>query len=394
LNYQWQRNGTNIPGATSPTLWLTNCQYSHSGAYRVFLDNGLDTTNSLEAILDVAQVASWGSAGQATVPPGLSGLARLAAGARHTTAFKATGTAVSWGNGYTNVPASATNLVTVAAGGDKGWGLREDGSIVGWKGATPTLSTIPTDITNVLAIAAGVSHDLALLPDHTVATWGANSQGQTSLPAGLTNVVAVAAGAYHSLALKADGTVIAWGANGTGQTNVPAGLTNAVAVAAGTVHSMALTADGRVSVWGQTFGTIPVSATNVVAIAAGYGHCLGLRADGTVVAWGYYYNGETNVPAGLKNVSGITARDFSSQALVADGTPRPRLLLANPRWGAEGFAVTVASRSGRVYQLEFNDSLASDLWTALPLVAGRGGLLDLTDPTAVGSHRFYRVREW
>jgi hypothetical protein len=30
----------------------------------------------------------------------------------------------------------------------------------------------------------------------------------------------------------------------------------------------------------------------------------------------------------------------------------------------------------------------------LPLVAGSGGTLTLTDPTATNAQRFYRVRQW
>jgi len=49
---------------------------------------------------------------------------------------------------------------------------------------------------------------------------------------------------------------------------------------------------------------------------------------------------------------------------------------------------------GRVYALEYKNSLTDSQWTALPLVAGNGGLRTLSDPTATGQQRFYRVRRW
>jgi len=52
------------------------------------------------------------------------------------------------------------------------------------------------------------------------------------------------------------------------------------------------------------------------------------------------------------------------------------------------------TRSGRVYRLEYKNSLTDSNWTALPLAAGVAGTLELSDPTAAGTTRFYRVRQW
>jgi hypothetical protein len=139
---------------------------------------------------------------------------------------------------------------------------------------------------------------------------------------------------------------------------------------------------------------VPQSATNVVAIAAGYGHCLALKSDGTVVAWGYSSDGETALPGDLKNVVGIAAGGYHSLALVWDGTPRSQAPLAEPAWGPAGFSVSLPTRSGAVYLLEYKNSLTDTNWIGLPLVAGNGGLVRLSDPAASGQQRFYRVRQW
>ena len=76
---------------------------------------------------------------------------------------------------------------------------------------------------------------------------------------------------------------------------------------------------------GQT--NIPAGLKNVVQIAGGWYHSLALKADtsagsvtGTVVAWGYNNEGLENIPAGLYNVVQIAGGGFHNIALKADGT--------------------------------------------------------------------------
>jgi len=52
LAYQWQCNGTDIPGATHPRCAIAQAQASHSGDYRVIVWNPLGT-NQASARLDV-----------------------------------------------------------------------------------------------------------------------------------------------------------------------------------------------------------------------------------------------------------------------------------------------------------------------------------------------------
>ncbi len=190
------------------------------------------------------------------------------------------------------------------------------------------------------------------------------------MPWGLVDVVGIAAGEWHSLALRHDGTVIAWGNNAYGQTNVPPGLTNVVAIAAGYYHNLALKADGTVVAWGA--GT---------SIANGW--------EIGSIEWG-----QSLVPAGFRNVTAVAGGSTFSLALVGDRPPVLSAPLATPNWDANGFSVSLPTQSGRVYRLEYKSSLAEDNWTALPLVAGNGGVRTLTDATATGAQRFYCVRQW
>jgi len=47
-----------------------------------------------------------------------------------------------------------------------------------------------------------------------------------------------------------------------------------------------------------------------------------------------------------------------------------------------------------VYALEYSGTLDGASWASLPLVAGTGRNLVLTDRTAPNTPQFYRVRRW
>jgi hypothetical protein len=356
-----------------------------------------------------SHVVAWGFSpfGQTNVPPGLSNVVAIANGGFHRLALKADGTIFAWAdfnlsNELTIPPAGLSHVVAIAAGANHSLALRADGTVVGWGDNSDGEARVPPDLTNAVAIATGLNASLALRADGTVVAWGSSAYGRRNVPAGLMDVTAIAVGQTHSLALRADGTVIAWGAGRTnsgnfpdfGQSAVPAGLTNVVAIAAGQLHSLALKADGIIVAWGA-YNTspfylparVPESISNVVAIAADR-YNLFLTADGTVMNWPM--DGATD----FTNVLAIATSDYLNMALVGDGPPVLRAQMTNPKSDANGFSCSLSAQSGRVYRLEYKDSLIDPDWTALPLVAGSGGAVTLTDSTATGSQRFYRVRRW
>jgi len=51
--YQWQLDKLNVPGATAPTLTLTNVQATNAGNYRVVVSNSADVATSQMATLTV-----------------------------------------------------------------------------------------------------------------------------------------------------------------------------------------------------------------------------------------------------------------------------------------------------------------------------------------------------
>jgi len=58
------------------------------------------------------------------------------------------------------------------------------------------------------------------------------------------------------------------------------------------------------------------------------------------------------------------------------------------------FTVSVPSGHGRVYQLVWANSLTNPFGGGLPLQAGQGGPLRLTDPLPAGPARYYQVKQW
>src|SRR5437016_2346673 len=260
--------------------------------------------------------------------------------------------------------------------------LKTNGTMTAW--GRISLTNIPTSILNKgVAMAGGIGHSIALKSDGTVVTWGdpiiSGGDVNAPPPRDVTNVVAVAAGAGFNLALTAAGIVRAWTPTPyfANVTNVPAGLSNVVAIAAGFRHALALKADGTVAAWGDNSSGqlgVPSGLANIVAIAAGDFHNLALKSNGTIVAWGDNSKGQLNIPTGVKNVAAIAAGGYFSLALIGDGPPVVRAAVANVTWQGNSLRSFWPSQSGRVYRLEYKNSLTDSLWIPLPLAPGNGAM--------------------
>lgn len=84
------------------------------------------------------------------------------------------------------------------------------------------------------------------------------------------------------------------------------------AAATGGVLAWGLNSDGQTNV--------PAGLTDVTAVAAGNYHSLALKNDGTVVGWGANDFGQSAPPVGLTGVRAIAAGNHHSLALKNDGT--------------------------------------------------------------------------
>jgi hypothetical protein len=376
ISYQWQRNGANIPGATSASLLFASVTLNDAGNYTLVASNAAGMTTSAVAVLTVYrepaliaalrdQVVEIGDtvvlSGEATGTEPLtlawqfngSPLAETNAtlvltniqlnqtGFYHVTASNPHGSASStgrvsvvqqpsallaWGDdtsGQSDAPAGLRDIVAAAGGDFHSIALRRNGTLVGWGYDGEGQASVPTSTLRFVDIAAGGSHNLALTERGGVVAWGHNDSGQADVPAAATHdILAIAAGEAHGIALRSDGTLLSWGDNSHGQTALPQGLNGVQAIAAGRKHNLVLLANGTVSGWGyNAFGqTVPPTAlTDAAAIAAGYLHSVALRSDGTVVCWGDNTYGQTDVPPGLTNVTAIAAGDLHTYARLANG---------------------------------------------------------------------------
>jgi alpha-tubulin suppressor-like RCC1 family protein len=407
LAYQWQFNGKNIAQGTRSSLLLTNVQPTDAGAYSVTVRNPAAVLQSATAILDIGQVAAWGNYySRGSLPFGLTNILAVAtASDGSSVALESDGTIVTWGGSAglaeTGFIRDLSDVIAIATSGPGSFflALRADGMVANWTFDGPLFVS---GLSNVVAIAGG-GENLALRQDGTVAAWlmGWNGTNEVIMaatnqyipPQGLAGVVAVAAGGAHSLALRRDGTVIAWGENSAGQTNVPLDLTNAVGIAAGYDFSLALRADGSIVAWGGG-GAVPQGVTNAVRIAASDRIALALKSNGTIIAWGDNYGGKTKVPPELANVADVAIGWDHGLALLGDGPQVQHAAIDSAQLRNGRFECVIATESGRVYRLEFKDSVSETQWTPLNLVAGTGRLVTLSDAGATTSSRYYRIRRW
>jgi alpha-tubulin suppressor-like RCC1 family protein len=296
LAYQSQLNGANImdngriSGARSPNLCFNPTAFEDSGLLTLTVTNDFGSYTGLVANLAITPVIGWGDDS----------------------------------SGQLQVPATTTNVLALASGGDHNLALLADGSVTAWGDNTFNQNTVTPFANQVFAIAEGDTHSLALKADGSVIAWGDNSSGQTNVPGTVQNAVAIAAGTRFSQALMPDGSIIQWGASHI----MSSSFTNVMLLSTKGTHTMALRADGTVVDTLQA----SVSETNVISICAGKSDSLVLRTDGSLVAWGKNYYGQTNIPAAATNIIALAAGEDHFVALRADG-----IVIA---WGSTNFSQT------------------------------------------------------
>ena len=315
LDYQWQFNGTDLPGATNASQTLAQVQRNNSGSYRVSIHNSLGAVTSTAGTLTVfpgemGTVMEWGDT-VATLSKMPAGLAEVVA-VQGDMVLKRDGSVVGWDHypGFSALPTNLPALAAVSGGAGAGMGLTTNGTVVTWgSDGFGNYFPPPMGSSNVVAVARGGEHSLALRVDGTVVAWGYNFHGQAAVPANLNNVAAIAAGEEHSLALKRDGTVVGWGDNSRGQITIPAGLANVQAISCGNYHNLALLSNGTVVAWGlngSSQSSVPWGLSSVKSVVAGGISSLAVRSNGTAVAWGENSHGQCDVPADATNILAIS----------------------------------------------------------------------------------------
>ena len=117
LSYQWSLNGTNLPGATDPTLTLTNVQTNQAGNYAVLVSNpygSILSSNALLTVLAIPPIIITQPANQTVFVGGIARFSVVATGPLPLTyQWSFNGTNIS---GATNTSLILTNVQLSQAG--------------------------------------------------------------------------------------------------------------------------------------------------------------------------------------------------------------------------------------------------------------------------------------
>jgi alpha-tubulin suppressor-like RCC1 family protein len=352
LTYQAQLNGANmtdngqINGTTSPSFCFNPAAFEDSGLLTLIVTNDFGSYTSLVANLAITPVIGWGdnSSGQLQVPATVTNVVSLASGGDHNLALLADGTLMAWGdNSYkqNTIPPSANQAAAIAEGDTHSLALRPDGSVIAWGDNSSGQTNVPGTVQNAVAIAAGTRFSQALMTNGIIIQWGASH----SMSSAFTNVMMLSTKGTHTIALRGDGTTVDSNQGSISQTNI-------ISICAGNYDGLALRFDGSLVAWGRNFygqTNIPASATNIVAIAAGEDHFMALRADGVVIAWGSTNFSQTQIPVLTQSIGLISAGSVHSLAVL--GQPFQKMAKAGEAviFSASAFANRLVT-----YQWQFN----------------------------------------
>jgi hypothetical protein len=370
LSYQWRYNGTNIDGAVTSALTLTNVQIAQAGTYAVWVTNILGSVLSSNAVLTVLD--PWIIAqphDQSVVVRGLATFSVSAVGTPPLSYqwFK-WGIALVDDTRISGAHTATLTLAQVRPRDEASYSVVVSnlyGQVVSSNAALvvkypPTISTQPVGQTvlagSVVSFTAGISGTgpigLHWRRAGTNLVDGGKLSGALTASLVVSNAQAGEMGAYSLVATNADGSVttsnaflalwplVVWGRDNFSQANIPAGLSNVMAVAGGLYQSLALRTNGTVVAWGAGMvdtgnnpdwgqAIVPAGLSNATQVAGGNYHSLALKSNGSVVAWGAGttntgtnpYYGQALVPDSLSNgVVSIAAGGYHSLVLKSDST--------------------------------------------------------------------------
>ena len=215
LTYQWQSNGTNIPGATNATLSLTNVQFADAGTYSVVASNAAGTDASPDAVLTVLSppVVSVQPADQTVVTGAPATFTIEAAGSTplgYQWQFNSANIAGATDSDYNLASATPTNAGTYSVVVSNAYGSAISSNAVLSVLTAPSIITQPTNQTVVAnaTVDFTVQASSAAPPDYQ---WYFN---QTNLLAdtdaatlSLTNVLPARAGDYSVVVHNVAGSV-------------------------------------------------------------------------------------------------------------------------------------------------------------------------------------------
>jgi hypothetical protein len=353
ITYQWQKNGTNISGATDTTIQFNPVQPSDAGGYTLSASNSILVATSSVATLTVVP----------TVP----------------LPFALNNDILTWTNFGTNIWYGQTNISHDGVASGQTWIVQKNETdtlqttVTGpgtltfwWKVSSKTNTDLFTfdyngAVQSTISGEADWRQQLIYLPagsltlswKYTNASGGAVGQNRAwvdemSFTAGGTGPfitsqpsdVASTGGSPVAFSVAANGTpalAYQWQFNGA---NISRATNSTFSIASPQDTNSGLYTVRITNAYGQIFSSnaalaviplslvgddslnqlgVTITATNLVSISAGEWHNLALRGDGGVVAWGADTSGQCDVPTNLPPCAQISAGGFHSLAVTARG---------------------------------------------------------------------------
>lgn len=223
---------------------------------------------------------AWGTnnAGQCSVPAGLSNVVAIAAGGApygtgFSVALREDGTFVQWGYLSYVPPTWLHDLVAIAAGAANVVAIRVDGSVIAW-GEPGTYQSnvldVPAAATNAVSVVAGASAAI-LTGDGRMVRWPYDQYNHFTISA--AGYVGLTFGfSYNIVGLRSDGT-----------TDI--GLQDVIAFSGGGQFSggqnfiASIFGAGRL-IWLSPNNIVVPGISNAFAISMGYSHFLALTSSG------------------------------------------------------------------------------------------------------------------
>jgi len=331
--YQWQKGGTDITGATSATLSLTNVQNTDAGTYDVVVSNSSGSVTSASATLTVNAVA--------TAPAITSQPAAMTVTAGGSASFTVTATGspaptYQWQKGgaaiggassaslsLTNVQSSDAGTYSVVVSNSAGSVTSASATLTVNPATAPaTAPSITTQPASTTVTAGGnasfsVTATGSPAPTYQWQKGGAAIGGATSASLSLTNVQSFDAGTYSVVVSNSAGSV----------TSANASLTVTAATSPGTSPSIA---------------TQPAN----LMLPAGYSGSLSVTATGTApLSYQWRLNG-----AAIPGATGSTLPLASVQA-SASGNYSVVVTNASGSVTSNIATVTVGTATGRFLNL-------------------------------------------
>lgn len=292
LNFQWRRNGVNIPGATSPTLTLNNVTTADAGNYTVVISNACNpgvVSNTAVLTVNAAPVITSQPASQVVCAGGNVSFTVVATGTGLTYQWRRNGTNIAGANAATlsliNVTAAAAGQYDVVITASCGSVTSAQASLT--VNAGSAITTQPSSQT--VCAGANVTFTVAATGTGLGFQWrrgGVDLPGATGASLTLNNVTASDAGNYDVVVSASCGN-----------------LTSNIAT---------LTVNATTAITAQPVSTTvcPGSSATFTVTAAGTGLTYQWRRGGVNI---------TGATSATLNINNATAADAGNYDVVVNG---------------------------------------------------------------------------